>query len=162
MININLPLNDRMSAEQFTDVYESGKVTRWHTSRAFGQQTNADHSWGVAMIITMLWPDASAALLKAALMHDLPERMTGDVPSHAKWNFLPLKEAVKTMEENYWKRVSLKLPVLSEEEKKQLALADQIEALMFLSVTASETEVKNATEILASNINTMQQVGTRN
>ena len=50
------------------------EVTRYHTVRTLVQETVGHHSHGVAMLCLFLAPDASANLLKAALVHDLAEQ----------------------------------------------------------------------------------------
>jgi 5'-deoxynucleotidase YfbR-like HD superfamily hydrolase len=60
-----------------------GAVQRCHTVRHLGSYSVAEHSWGVAMLLLHLYPD-HPNLLKYALVHDIPESLTGDVPSPAK------------------------------------------------------------------------------
>lgn len=60
-----------------------GAVQRCHTCRHLGSYSNAEHSWGVAMLILQLYPER-AELLKYALIHDIPEGVTGDVPATVK------------------------------------------------------------------------------
>lgn len=77
---------------------EASSVKRMHTMRMHAYQDLASHSWGVAMLILELKPDASAALLRAALVHDLHELETGDVPSPAKWRNANLETALRESE----------------------------------------------------------------
>jgi HD domain-containing protein len=60
-----------------------GAVQRCHTVRHLGSYSNAEHSWGVAMLILQLFPECPH-LLKYALVHDIPEGVTGDVPAPVK------------------------------------------------------------------------------
>lgn len=62
-----------------------GAVQRCHTVRHQGSYSNAEHSWGVAMLLLQLYPD-QWHLLKYALVHDIPEAVTGDVPATVKKN----------------------------------------------------------------------------
>lgn len=61
-------------------------VERCHTHPHRDRYSVGHHSAGVAMLIAILWPVAHggemcrAELLAAALFHDVPERITGDVP----------------------------------------------------------------------------------
>lgn len=63
-------------------------VKRFHTSTFIGQQTVADHSWGVAVIALHLCQGLSAEetfmVVRAALLHDVTERWTGDMPGDFK------------------------------------------------------------------------------
>lgn len=63
---------------------DAGQVKRYHTQRTLRQQTVAEHSFGVCMLIRQVWPDCSRNILFAAMHHDLPELMTGDIPAPAK------------------------------------------------------------------------------
>lgn len=60
-----------------------GAVQRCHTVRHQGSYSNAEHSWGVAMLLLQLYPEYPG-LLAAALVHDIPEAVTGDVPATVK------------------------------------------------------------------------------
>jgi hypothetical protein len=61
-----------------------GSVQRCHTVRHAGSYSNAEHSWGVAMLLLQLYPEHSRRLLAVALVHDIPEAVTGDVPATVK------------------------------------------------------------------------------
>ncbi len=64
----------------------AGSTRRWHTNPVFcGTDDRVDgHSARVAILILQLWPDASAALLRAAIVHDLGEGGVGDLASPVK------------------------------------------------------------------------------
>ena len=52
--------------EEALNVLSGGEVKRYHTLPTIGEQTVANHSWGVALILNWLKPDISkTALLKA-------------------------------------------------------------------------------------------------
>lgn len=66
-------------------------VKRWHMIDTTRQQTLAEHSANVAILamhIAMTAPifvfDSYPLVAAAALIHDIPEAFTGDVPSHTK------------------------------------------------------------------------------
>lgn len=63
-------------------------VTRYHTTPTIGAGQNlADHSWGVALIISRYFTGSHAqkiVLLEAALEHDLAEAIVGDMPKYAR------------------------------------------------------------------------------
>src|SRR6185312_90882 len=66
-------------------LYAAGQVSRWHTKgHTCRPQDVAQHSHGVALLISILHPNPSAKLLIAALHHDLPEVATGDTPRYVK------------------------------------------------------------------------------
>jgi 5'-deoxynucleotidase YfbR-like HD superfamily hydrolase len=81
-------------------IYEAGAVRRYHAKRVLVDQTVADHSWGVMIILLWLYyPNLpSAKLFQLAAMHDVPELITGDIPAPAKWRSAALREAVNLLE----------------------------------------------------------------
>lgn len=109
---------------------KGGHVRRYHTVETIGQQTVADHSWGVAMMVLQLQPDASANLLKAALFHDLAEYDTGDTPAHAKWRSKPLKTALDDLERTVEDDLGIGVDLTSD-ELITLKVADMLELLWF-------------------------------
>jgi HD domain-containing protein len=82
-----------------------GAVERCHTVRHHGSYTVAEHSWGVAMLLLQLYPEQFPILVKYALIHDVPEGLTGDIPSTAKGEDGALDNAILE---------SFELPLLSD------------------------------------------------
>lgn len=76
----------------------AGRVRRYHTTPTEVIQTNADHSWGVAVLLVQLHPDPSKELLIEALLHDTGEYIVGDIPATAKWTSPELKEVAHIAE----------------------------------------------------------------
>jgi 5'-deoxynucleotidase YfbR-like HD superfamily hydrolase len=66
-------------------VHAAGEVRRYHTLVTLEAQNVAAHSWGVATLIALNFPYADTVLYKAALFHDVPEVVTGDMPATFKW-----------------------------------------------------------------------------
>lgn len=140
------------SLAHLLELYESGKVQRWHTMRGVDPQTNADHSWGVALLILMQWPEASNKLIKAALLHDCGERASGDIPSTAK-DFNPaLRTASKTSEAAWLKAMGVELPELNQAEKTILTIADHQEAWLHLNSRMKHAIIDNAMSRLNADI----------
>lgn len=83
-----------MSEFSFDDMMRTGHVTRWQIVRTARQQTLAEHLYRVWVVTTHLTKvldisheTASSANIWA-LMHDLPEVITGDLAS-------PIKQAMR-------------------------------------------------------------------
>lgn len=85
-------LDERLSA---------GLISRYHTVDCPRKQSVAEHSWGVAVILMEIVPTqyiGDYALLRAALVHDMAELHTGDVPAHVKWANPTLKAELDRIE----------------------------------------------------------------
>lgn len=66
-------------------------VKRWHMIDTTRVQTLAEHSANVALLAMLIaktapieWFDTYVVVAAAALVHDIPETFTGDIPSHTK------------------------------------------------------------------------------
>lgn len=62
----------------------SAKVQRCHVIPHHGSYSVAEHSWGVAMLMLLLWPEDFPRLAGACLCHDVPEGWLGDAPGNVK------------------------------------------------------------------------------
>lgn len=114
--------------------FAAGQVMRWHTKGHTSRpQDVAQHSHGVAMWIALLHPEPSVALLKAAIMHDLPEVRTGDVPRYVKAatpeirGILDKTEAAMALQYGYQTEEGL-----TDDEVKWLHACDLFDAWLFL------------------------------
>jgi 5'-deoxynucleotidase YfbR-like HD superfamily hydrolase len=124
-------------SENWQTLHRAGEVQRYHTQRVIYRQSIADHSWGVAMVLMALYHPVRppAELLLAALLHDLPEHESGDVPATAKWENDDLDEALYQFEINFWLRWP-KLDIkttrgLIHEHKVLLSWADRVDLLLY-------------------------------
>ncbi len=68
---------------------DAGAVTRYHTKRTLRQQTVAEHTFGMLLLIKQVAPmymgyEGLVAVYEAVMHHDLPELFTGDVPAPIK------------------------------------------------------------------------------
>jgi hypothetical protein len=112
--------------------YLAGKVRRWHTHATL-QQTVADHSHGVALLLMKLCPEPTPNMIKYALLHDMGEWKSGDMPSSAKnWFGDQLLPVLDKLEEGGIYDVGFDLPELTEEERLWISVVDRIEAILFL------------------------------
>lgn len=83
-------LTDRIRA-----VREAAAVQRCHTVPHLSSYSNGAHTYGVCVLLRLLWPD-EPHLVDFALFHDTPERWTGDVPSQVIGNHSRLRDALMT------------------------------------------------------------------
>jgi 5'-deoxynucleotidase YfbR-like HD superfamily hydrolase len=66
------------------DPRRAGRVQRYHTWPHLKEQSVAEHSWNVARITLAICPEASPALVRHCLFHDLGEVVSGDPPYPVK------------------------------------------------------------------------------
>jgi 5'-deoxynucleotidase YfbR-like HD superfamily hydrolase len=112
------------------NILEGGDVKRYHTLPTIGEQTVANHSWGVAMILNWLDPNISKIAVLKALAHDVAEKQTGDIPAPTKWNNRSLAKRLSAFERRIEKElgVDYKIP---EKEKVLFKQADVFELLLY-------------------------------
>ena len=116
-------------------VYESGAVKRYHAKRTHLYQTVADHAWGVALIITRLHPNPRADLLKAAILHDAHELVTGDIPYTVKAANPELKTLLTRLERNAENDMGMDFRIEKElipEDWFWLKAADMMELVLYV------------------------------
>ena len=91
----------------------------------------ARHSHGVACLVhAMLNGECTKNLLLAALLHDLSEHVTGDVPAPVKWDNDALRRELNRISIAF-EDENLMRPRLSDFEKSVLKWADCLEYLLF-------------------------------
>lgn len=64
---------------------EAGAVRRLHVHRVIGGYDIAQHTFNALCLLRLLNEEADRELFWALLVHDLPERLTGDIPAPVKW-----------------------------------------------------------------------------
>lgn len=107
----------------------TGTTKRYHVVPGI-EQTVAEHSWGVAMIILALHPAPSCKLVRAALTHDCAEKYTGDLPATAKVDNRQLKIEMDRVEEHWLRELGVEAQ-LDEFDAKWLKTADTMELVLF-------------------------------
>lgn len=105
------------------DRRKGGDVKRFHTVTMQREHLVSSHSFNVALIVLEIFPNASAAVIKAALYHDLEEAVVGDMPATTKWNYPDLADALKIVEGQVTASMGLALS-LTDWEKELLKTAD--------------------------------------
>ena len=116
-------------------IYDAGQVTRYHAQPKLNRilQTNADHSWGVAAIVCVLYDmEPNYRVLMHALFHDIGERIVGDPPADFKRANPELKALYKEAELEASLGIVGALPYITETEELVLKFADVVEAILFI------------------------------
>lgn len=109
-------------------------VNRYHQRYTAVTDTVGKHSAGVAGFLILLQEGGAlprAAALAAAIVHDLPECETGDIPAPAKRAMSPAaRHSLSELEESLLRQHGFEYD-LSEDEQRLLKLADYLDGLMF-------------------------------
>jgi 5'-deoxynucleotidase YfbR-like HD superfamily hydrolase len=124
--------NEMLDKNRLPDLYEASRLLRWHTHQLPISQNLADHSYGVALIISIMHPNPSVKLLKAALWHDLHESVLGDWPHSAKTENPALAEFEEAFERKFRMEHGIDYQ-LEADEQLWLTFADRLESFYFLS-----------------------------
>lgn len=104
-----------------------GGVRRFHVEPFIGQETVFHHSASVALLLIKCLGNPSAPLLQAAILHDLEEGITGDVPAPMHRELLP---ALHKAEERVRHLYNLRMPALTIVEAQLLKAADFLDCAL--------------------------------
>jgi len=114
-------------------IWKSGCIKRWHNSTDAALRESGDtvgaHSQRVALLIGMLHPLPPALLLMCALTHDVPEIVTGDIPSPAKKGVLG--EVLELTEDSVRESMSLPQPK-DQKTLSWLTMCDMLDAYLWV------------------------------
>jgi 5'-deoxynucleotidase YfbR-like HD superfamily hydrolase len=89
---------DQMTIHKVKYLREAADVSRMHTKRIIGEYTVGHHSYNMLAMLRLVWPEAPSSLIWAIIEHDVPERLTGDIPSPAKWAGVVDNNALRDLE----------------------------------------------------------------
>ncbi len=124
------------------------EVKRFHTVKRLREETVGHHSANVCGILLALDPDCSRELLVSALIHDMPEQYTGDVPAPAKWDNERLKTELARAEDYWWVAESDMLAeTLVKIDGKELALLKLADMTDLVLSSIEEKRMGNAYSI---------------
>jgi 5'-deoxynucleotidase YfbR-like HD superfamily hydrolase len=120
------------AGQRFQVIRKGLAVKRCHTEAIIGEQTVGAHTAGVIALLFEFYDRKlpSVRLIHAALYHDVPEGVTGDVPAPMKWPEPTRTTSVDNLVLNYVRAEPL---ILLQDEKALLWLADKMD-LMFYSL----------------------------
>jgi 5'-deoxynucleotidase YfbR-like HD superfamily hydrolase len=125
------------ATDRLLNTLEAGEVTRYHAAPSVCPQTDAQHQWGVAIILHYLLdglPVMSAdrwAILLEGLSHDVGELFAGDIPATFKWANPAVGKASEEVEERF-RRVETVVPPLALNQnwhRTVIKLADMLEGM---------------------------------
>jgi 5'-deoxynucleotidase YfbR-like HD superfamily hydrolase len=105
-------------------------VKRYHTVTTLMTETVGHHSHGVALLCMLLDLNPNRGLIHAALLHDLAEHQTGDIPSPAKHKY-GIGDQVSQLEEKLLKEAGIAMPQLHPDDARILKLADVAQGALF-------------------------------
>lgn len=109
------------------------EISRWHTCQPVFQETVGHHTANVALLVHYLTDgEASKELLYSALIHDIGEFYTGDLPAPAKRDNPELATRIHDLDYAYLGQQNIEAPLLPESEKNLLRAADILD-LIFTS-----------------------------
>lgn len=85
-----------------------GRIKRYHTAETVRQQTVAEHSFNVMVLVDVVCQGMPGPnLLRAVMYHDISEQLTGDIPAPGKWLVSELAVGCELAEdwyEDYYKK----------------------------------------------------------
>jgi 5'-deoxynucleotidase YfbR-like HD superfamily hydrolase len=134
-MDAGLPAMDSPEGEvTILSLFNASRVRRYHTADV-QEQSLAQHSWGVAMIVSRIVPQDDprlAVLLQYALTHDLHEYVSGDSPATAKWKSKELEAYHRREEEDFNRRHKLvNYDDLTPQEQAIVKWADMMELVIW-------------------------------
>lgn len=135
-------------------------VQRYHTVPTLHSETVGAHCAGVAcMVLAVTRGACSKNLLVAALLHDMAEQETGDVPATAKWNHPVLKVALDAAEKRALRMLDLdaSIPVLSPADAVLLKICDMLD-LCFKSLEELRLGNRNFYPLLLRGVSYVQDL----
>lgn len=136
---------------KITDIVKTGHVNRFQIVRTQREQTIAEHMYQTAMIADLLareivpdWDDDTRnKLVWLCLIHDIPEVMSGDIPTPAK-SHAKIHEGEQDVTREFWRdRVGRpKVEKIDPLMMDIMKLADLVEPILFLSIEAVDARAK--------------------
>lgn len=109
---------------------EASAIERAHTIRHHGSYTDGQHSFDMLTLTLELREETSAALMRAIIYHDLPERWIGDMPHPAKYELPGMVEHIHQLEDKINRCMDWG-ELLTDEETTWLHTIDRLEFLLW-------------------------------
>jgi len=136
-----------MNLQRLKLMRAAARVERFHVTPTLHCQTVGEHSFGVMTILFEVAEKPSFELIIAALVHDAPEVLTGDIPAPTMWEHPVLKEAMGHVEHMTMLKFNLDhiAAKLTDKERNLLRFADSMECVLFAIEEATDGNRKMAT-----------------
>lgn len=126
-----MELSHKVDMSLRTDARMAGRVLRYHTWPHIRPQSVGEHSWQVARIVLAIYPEASVAILKHCINHDVGELRTGDLPYPIKLDNPVLGDEMHRIEEEAIHEIlgewGISSPDISERERWIFKTAEFLE-----------------------------------
>lgn len=124
-------------------------VKRWHMIDTTRTQNLAEHSANVAVLASMIaytapnfWFDSHPAVAMAALIHDIAEAFTGDIPSHTKRHL----QGIKELEDEMVHPVFRLAVEINDNSKALIKLCDLADGIRFIRLHGVDMTASHAQE----------------
>lgn len=142
--------------QSITYAFKAAQVKRYHTRYTLKEETVGHHSHGVASILAILHPNAKGQLLRAAILHDLEEWESGDMPAPTKRE-LGLQKVFRDYGDVVRNRYHIPMPALSFWEEVRLKFADNLQGALF-ALWEIEAGNSHVLETLGNYISYMEEL----
>lgn len=112
----------------------AARVGRFHTVPTIRGQSVGEHTFGVIAILFEIAEDDKEFcmdVLRVALRHDVPETITGDVPSPAKWLYPEVEIALRVAESEIENNYQLKGLALLPRQVQMIKFSDLLELAIY-------------------------------
>jgi Predicted hydrolases of HD superfamily len=112
----------------------AARIGRNHTVPTIRNQSVGEHTFGVMAILFEIGQGEEGFdldLLQAALRHDVPESITGDVPAPAKWLYPEIEFGLRAAESQIMDNFQLKGVALMPKQIRMLKFADLLELTIY-------------------------------
>lgn len=128
-------IRDKKTLDALALLRKAAYVKRFHTMPLIGDNTVGQHTFGVIALLCTVVPPAMLRpqLLQAAMLHDVPEAVVGDIPSPTKRSAPGLKQACDRREAEVLEEAGIVdiSGYLFAHEEAWLTLADSLEGWLF-------------------------------
>jgi len=118
--------------ERVIKLRTGGDTERCHGIRHQRSYSVASHTWGVMVLLYVLWPDDYDRLSKYALFHDVPEAWVGDIPATTKRYHSSVRAACSDMERKIFRLLDIPSEqTLVPDDYVKLKACDQLELYLW-------------------------------